>query len=70
MIIHISGFPGSGKTTLGEKVQKMLGSKVIVYDTDLFDKIVNLFQNYPFLQKLGLMPLLYEVKKLHFLIFS
>jgi len=25
----------------------------IVYDTDLFDKIVNLFQNYPFLQKLG-----------------
>ena len=36
MIIHISGFPGSGKTTLGEKVQKMFGSKVIVYDTDLF----------------------------------
>ena len=25
----------------------------IVYDTDLFDKIVNLFQNYPFLQKIG-----------------
>ena len=36
MIIHISGFPGSGKTTLGEKLQKMFGSKVVVYDTDLF----------------------------------
>ena len=30
MIIHISGFPGSGKTTLGEKLQKMFGSKVVV----------------------------------------
>jgi uridine kinase len=36
MIIHISGFPGSGKTTLGNKIQKMLGKKVVVYDTDLF----------------------------------
>ena len=36
MIIHISGFPGSGKTTLGEKIQKKYGSKVIVYDTDNF----------------------------------
>tara|TARA_B100000029_G_C17390437_1_gene893194 strand:- start:135 stop:719 length:585 start_codon:yes stop_codon:yes gene_type:complete len=36
MIIHISGFPGSGKTTLGEKIQKLFGSQIIVYDTDLF----------------------------------
>ena len=36
MIIHISGFPGSGKTTLGEKIQKKYGSKVIIYDTDGF----------------------------------
>jgi len=36
LIIHISGFPGSGKTTLGEKLEKMLGTKVIVYDTDGF----------------------------------
>tara|TARA_Y100000389_G_C17244196_1_gene404723 strand:- start:76 stop:657 length:582 start_codon:yes stop_codon:yes gene_type:complete len=36
MIVHISGFPGSGKTTLGEKIQKIYGSKIIVYDTDHF----------------------------------
>ena len=36
MIIHISGFPGSGKTTLGEKIQKIFGNNVIVYDTDNF----------------------------------
>ena len=36
MIIHISGFPSSGKTKLGEKLQKMFGTKVVVYDTDLF----------------------------------
>jgi len=36
MIIHVSGFPGSGKTTLGEKIQKIFGVNVIVYDTDLF----------------------------------
>ncbi len=36
MIIHISGFPGSGKTTLGEIIQKKYGSKVVVYDTDGF----------------------------------
>ena len=36
MIIHISGFPGSGKTTLGDKLQKMFGNKIVVYDTDGF----------------------------------
>ena len=36
MIIHISGFPGSGKTTLGNKLQQIFGKKVIVYDTDEF----------------------------------
>ncbi len=36
MIIHISGTPGSGKTTLGEYLQKKFGSKVVVYDTDGF----------------------------------
>lgn len=35
IIIHISGFPGSGKTTLGEKLQKMFNN-IIVYDTDEF----------------------------------
>jgi len=35
-VTHISGFPGSGKTTLGEKIQKKHGSKVIVFDTDHF----------------------------------
>lgn len=35
MIIHISGFPGSGKTTLGEKIQKLY-PKIVVYDTDGF----------------------------------
>ena len=36
MIIHISGTPGSGKTTLGEELQKIYGNKIIVYDTDEF----------------------------------
>ena len=36
IIIHISGFPGSGKTTLGEKIQKIFKNKVVVYDTDNF----------------------------------
>ena len=36
IIIHISGFPGSGKTTLGEKIQKLFNNKIIVYDTDNF----------------------------------
>lgn len=36
ILIHISGFPGSGKTTLGTVIKKMFGSKVIVYDTDNF----------------------------------
>jgi adenylate kinase family enzyme len=35
IIIHISGFPGSGKTTLGEKIQKIF-KNTIVYDTDGF----------------------------------
>ena len=35
IIIHISGFPGSGKTTLGKKLEKMF-KNIIVYDTDGF----------------------------------
>jgi len=35
IIIHISGFPGSGKTTLGEKLQKLY-KNIIVYETDSF----------------------------------
>jgi len=35
IIIHISGFPGSGKTTLGEKIKKIF-KNIIVYDTDGF----------------------------------
>ena len=35
IIIHISGFPGSGKTTLGDKIQQMF-KNIIVYDTDEF----------------------------------
>lgn len=35
-IIHISGYPGSGKSTLGIKLQSMFGNKVAVYDTDNF----------------------------------
>lgn len=35
IIVHISGFPGSGKTTLGEKLQKLY-KNIIVYDTDNF----------------------------------
>ena len=35
MIIHISGFPGSGKTTLGDKIQRLF-KNIVVYDTDMF----------------------------------
>ena len=35
IIIHVSGFPGSGKTTLGEKIQQKF-KNIIVYDTDGF----------------------------------
>jgi len=35
IIVHISGFPGSGKTTLGEKLEKLY-KNIIVYDTDGF----------------------------------
>ena len=35
IIIHISGFHGSGKTTLGKKIEKMF-KDIIVYDTDGF----------------------------------
>ncbi|AYV79097.1 MAG: AAA domain protein [Faunusvirus sp.] len=34
MIIHISGAPGSGKTTLGLKFKKYLKNKVVVKDLD------------------------------------
>lgn len=36
MIVHISGYSGCGKTTLGNKIKKIYDSKVIVYDTDGF----------------------------------
>lgn len=35
IIIHISGYPGSGKTTLGKKLEQMF-KNIIVYDTDGF----------------------------------
>jgi adenylate kinase family enzyme len=35
MIIHISGFPGSGKTTLGKKLHSMMRN-IVVHDTDEF----------------------------------
>jgi adenylate kinase family enzyme len=35
IIIHVSGYPGSGKTTLGEKLEKLY-KNIIVYDTDGF----------------------------------
>lgn len=34
MLIHISGAPGSGKTTLGHKLAKHYGAKVVVKDLD------------------------------------
>ena len=34
MIIHISGSSGSGKTTIGNKIKKMFGNKVAVFDVD------------------------------------
>lgn len=35
IIIHISGFPGSGKSTLGEKIQKLF-KNIIICETDEF----------------------------------
>lgn len=35
-IIHISGAPGSGKTTLGLKLAKRFGTTIVVKDTDDF----------------------------------
>lgn len=34
LIIHISGASGVGKTTMGNKLQKKFGNKIIVKDTD------------------------------------
>jgi adenylate kinase family enzyme len=34
MLIHVSGAPGSGKTTLGHKLAKHYGAKVVVKDLD------------------------------------
>ncbi len=36
MIIHISGFPGSGKTTLGKQLATILPDKFIIQETDEF----------------------------------
>lgn len=41
-IIHISGSSGVGKTTLGNKLQKKFGNKIIVKDTD---DLINEFSN-------------------------
>jgi adenylate kinase family enzyme len=35
IIIHVSGYPASGKTTLGEKLENLY-KNIIVYDTDGF----------------------------------
>lgn len=45
MIIHISGPPGSGKTTLGKKIQEMWPN-VVVKDTDEFIQLNNIFGKY------------------------
>ncbi len=43
MIIHISGAPGSGKTTIGLKLKKHYKTKVIVKDLDdLFAEFMKL----------------------------
>ena len=43
MIIHISGAPGSGKTTIGLKLKKYYKTKVIVKDLDdLFAEFIKL----------------------------
>jgi len=34
MVIHISGPSGAGKTTLGNKIQKKFGKKIVVKDVD------------------------------------
>ena len=36
IIVHISGTPGSGKTTLGKTIKKLYNNKVVVFDTDEF----------------------------------
>mgnify|MGYP003446726213 FL=1 len=44
MIIHITGAPGSGKTTLGKKLSKIKKNNVIILDTDtIFDDFM--FEN-------------------------
>jgi len=35
VIIHISGPPGSGKTTLGNKLKEQFKSKIVVKDLDI-----------------------------------
>ena len=46
MIIHISGAPGSGKTTIGLKLKKYYKTKVIVKDLDdLFAEFMKLNTN-------------------------
>ena len=43
MIIHIAGAPGSGKTTIGQKLKKYYKTKVIVKDfDDLFAEFIKL----------------------------
>jgi len=43
MIIHISGAPGSGKTTIGLKLKKHYKNKVIIKDLDdLFAEFMKL----------------------------
>ena len=36
LIIHIAGTPGSGKTTLGKKLNQIYNNQIFVYDTDDF----------------------------------
>ena len=37
-IFHISGFPGSGKTTLGHEIEQSLN--IVVKDTDDFTNLI------------------------------
>jgi len=42
IIIHVSGSPGSGKTTLGNKLKTKYGNKIVVKDLDdLFKEFMN-----------------------------